>query len=529
MHGRATADPAHTPAPPPKNFRASTAHDSAYPNYGSTTHQQPRDSAIVHVRVCLLGWRAETLAASTKMVLSTYKPGTLCWAKLKGYPWWPSRIENEGGLTKEVVDSKPRNGRVYPVLFFGSLDYAWITPENLDPYEENITKHGSKGKNRKDPSFADALKQAQDPSIVDEIIKRGAEGAEASDEEKEEDEEEEEEDEKEERDADNDVEMQSSESESSQIPQTKKQSRVKAKNGRSKQATTGRKRMSLSSNSSGDGTVPETTPKRSRTTAKEESIPKSGSPNGSARQDRDSDDVQSTTRESPRSGSPRGDEKSSRGVKSHQSIKNPSKTYQFLMQLRHRLQKMLIKGPAPDDLSPVHEVLRKLEDFDMTLELIQDTKLGKVMRIIAGSEQLKNAPEEQFDIKGRADRLAEKWRQLILKLREGSVESVAPESPVLKTANPIGKKEETRAKEATPNSEDVVSSNDVHDKQTEKHDDVVTDSLARTSTGDAVASAVLTEVSAENTNGIDYSAPVQGTENHSTVASASVVDAVSEQ
>ncbi|KAI8319396.1 hypothetical protein GQ54DRAFT_299370 [Martensiomyces pterosporus] len=26
------------------------------------------------------------------MVLSTYEPGTLCWAKLKGYPWWPSRV-----------------------------------------------------------------------------------------------------------------------------------------------------------------------------------------------------------------------------------------------------------------------------------------------------------------------------------------------------------------------------------------------------------------------------------------------------
>ncbi|KAJ2290869.1 hypothetical protein IWW55_006040 [Coemansia sp. RSA 2706] len=26
------------------------------------------------------------------MVLSSYEPGTICWAKLKGYPWWPSRV-----------------------------------------------------------------------------------------------------------------------------------------------------------------------------------------------------------------------------------------------------------------------------------------------------------------------------------------------------------------------------------------------------------------------------------------------------
>ncbi|KAJ2757998.1 hypothetical protein H4S06_002907, partial [Coemansia sp. BCRC 34490] len=26
------------------------------------------------------------------MVLTSYESGTLCWAKLKGYPWWPSRV-----------------------------------------------------------------------------------------------------------------------------------------------------------------------------------------------------------------------------------------------------------------------------------------------------------------------------------------------------------------------------------------------------------------------------------------------------
>ncbi|KAJ2805840.1 hypothetical protein H4R20_001937 [Coemansia guatemalensis] len=447
------------------------------------------------------------------MVLNTYEPGTLCWAKLKGYPWWPSRIENEDDLTKEVADSKPRSGRVYP---------------NLDPYEENITKHGSKGKNRKDPSFADALKQAQDPSIADEIIKRSAEGAESS-EEDEEDEGEDEDEVKDERDADNDVEMQSSESESSHTPQAKKQSRAKANNGRSKQATAGRKRMSLSSNSSGDGAVPETTPKRTRTTAKDESTPKNGSPNGSARQERDSDDAQSTTRESPRSGSPKGDEKSSRGVKTHQSVKNPSKTYQFLMQLRHRLQKLVIKGPPPDDLTPVHEVLRKLEDFDMTLELIQDTKLGKVMRIIGGSDQLKDAPEERFDIKGRADRLAEKWRQLILKLREGSVEPTAPESPVAKTAGLVGKKEETGSEEVAPKVEGAVSPDDVHEQQTEKSAAVATESSAGTAIGDNSAPTAPAEVSTESTNGFGHATAAQSTESPSAVASSSAADAVSEQ
>ncbi|KAJ1854965.1 hypothetical protein LPJ76_003651 [Coemansia sp. RSA 638] len=378
------------------------------------------------------------------MVLSTYEAGTICWAKLKGYPWWPSRIEVESELTEEVLDSKPRNGRVYPVLFFGSLDYAWITPENLELYEENLAKHGSKAKNRKDPSFADALKQAQDPALAEEVIRRNS-AAQSTSEEDEDDEGGEQEESS--IDEDDDVDMKPAESASDHKPsQPKAGGRgTRANNGRSKQASVGRKRMSLSSNSSGDDVAPEASPKRSRTTAKEELTPTSGSPENSRR---DSEDGQSAAKESPRSASPsarqspeqsdhksttKDDAKSGRGSKVHQHTKNPSKTYQFLMQLRHKLQKTVIKGPTPEDLAPVSEVLRKLEDFEMTLELIQETKLGKVMRIIASSERLQDAPEEKYDIKGRAARLAEKWRQLVVRLRDGSAEPTALESPTRKS------------------------------------------------------------------------------------------------
>ncbi|KAJ1881749.1 hypothetical protein LPJ66_011267 [Kickxella alabastrina] len=51
------------------------------------------------------------------------------------------------------------------------------------------------------------------------------------------------------------------------------------------------------------------------------------------------------------------------------------------------------------------------------------------MRVIAGSDRLGDAPEEAFDIKGRARRLAEKWRRTIIKRRDGSTEPNAPESP----------------------------------------------------------------------------------------------------
>ncbi|KAJ2347069.1 hypothetical protein GGH91_001976 [Coemansia sp. RSA 2671] len=315
-----------------------------------------------------------------------------------------------------------------------------MTPENLEPYEENLAKYGSKAKNRKDPSFADALKQALEPSIAEALIRRRAGNIPPSDNE----------DGAEEgfashSDDEDDVAMQSADSDAQPAAKSKAGVRKKANGGRGKQPRAGNKRASLGAASSDDDEHVAATPKRSRTAAARDRYEHSAvSPGASTK--RDSDDSRSVTKDSPRSVTPdhkaspgvgKDEAKGERGSKSHQHSKNRNKSYQTLMQLRHRLQKTIIKGPIPDDLTLVHDVFRKLEEFDMTLELIQETKLGKVMRIIAVSDKLGDAPEEAFDIKGRAIRLADKWRMLIVKRRDGSAEPAMPEEQLSrKSAEP---------------------------------------------------------------------------------------------
>ncbi|KAJ2556812.1 hypothetical protein EV175_001749 [Coemansia sp. RSA 1933] len=320
---------------------------------------------------------------------------------------------------------------------------AWITPENLEPYEENLAKHGSKAKNRKDPTFADALRQAQDPVLAEEIIRRSLASATATDNEDEDD--------------DDDVVMNSAESEVETTSRRRTAAKREPRNGRGRKATISNKRTSTGNDSSGDEANTTTTPKRSRTiAARRRSVSPEETPKRSSAKREGSTPQPDTKDTSPRSGTPsrhgspehfgyksggpspsKDDAKSERGSKGttttttqQQQGKNHGKPYYFLMQIRHKLQKTVIKCDAPKDLASVDELFRKLEDFDMTLELIQETKLGKVMRIIASSEKIGSAPEEKFDIKGRARRLAEKWRRLITKLREGSAELATPESPV---------------------------------------------------------------------------------------------------
>ncbi|KAJ1962335.1 hypothetical protein GGI12_002716, partial [Dipsacomyces acuminosporus] len=272
---------------------------------------------------------------------------------------------------------------------------------------------------------------AQDPSVADEIIKRTAAGAAASDAGSDGDE-------------DEDEEMQSVDSEPEQPTKAKAKAKAPTKKaqggGRSRKPAVSKKRTNNSNSSASeddDNDMATATPKRSRTSVGNKRSSNGGSPAGNGNGGGDgsydsqrsrSPSVQRTSEHSDRHSSHSASKDDGKHGRSSKHTKGGSKTFQFLMQLRHRLQKTIIKGPVPDDLAPVNDVFKKLEDFDMTLELIQETKLGKVMRIIASSDKLGDAPEEKFDFKDRARRLAEKWRRLIVKRREGSAEPSAPES-----------------------------------------------------------------------------------------------------
>ncbi|XP_018591469.1 PC4 and SFRS1 interacting protein 1a isoform X2 [Scleropages formosus] len=71
-----------------------------------------------------------------------FKPGDLIFAKMKGYPHWPARID-------EVPDGavKPSNVK-FPIFFFGTHETAFLGPKDIFPYLANKEKYGKPNKRK---------------------------------------------------------------------------------------------------------------------------------------------------------------------------------------------------------------------------------------------------------------------------------------------------------------------------------------------------------------------------------------------
>ncbi|KAM9367778.1 PC4 and SFRS1-interacting protein [Phaethornis superciliosus] len=71
-----------------------------------------------------------------------FKPGDLIFAKMKGYPHWPARVD-------EVPDGavKPPTNKM-PIFFFGTHETAFLGPKDIFPYSENKDKYGKPNKRK---------------------------------------------------------------------------------------------------------------------------------------------------------------------------------------------------------------------------------------------------------------------------------------------------------------------------------------------------------------------------------------------
>ncbi|XP_016121402.1 hepatoma-derived growth factor-related protein 2-like [Sinocyclocheilus grahami] len=71
-----------------------------------------------------------------------FRPGDIVFAKMKGYPHWPARIEDvaEGAV-------KPPPNKI-PIFFFGTHETAFLAPKDLFAYEKYQDQYGKPNKRK---------------------------------------------------------------------------------------------------------------------------------------------------------------------------------------------------------------------------------------------------------------------------------------------------------------------------------------------------------------------------------------------
>ncbi|KAJ3086139.1 hypothetical protein HK100_008798 [Physocladia obscura] len=289
---------------------------------------------------------ANVLPAKVPLPKIDYTPGMIIWAKVKGYPWWPGRIEHEDNLPENIKQIKPRQTSIphEPIYFCGTRDYGWQTHDTLRPFEEFKKEFSDKG--LKSAAFQLAVREGNDPSLL------------------------------------------------KSLPNLSKKVYVPSSASKKRKAADSDADVETN-DSDADPDVDNLKPKKKRSSiansdTKKAKIPKKKADNTAAGA---STDITSTLPESVK--------------EKKEECKTPE---EILKRLRSKLQNFLQNEHSlPEHFSKAEKYLVEVEQFQVDVNLLLSTKIGKVLRRI--SEMA--LPDDKFKIVERSKNLVENWKSIV--------------------------------------------------------------------------------------------------------------------
>ncbi|KAI8580646.1 hypothetical protein K450DRAFT_236594 [Umbelopsis ramanniana AG] len=348
-----------------------------------------------------------------------YPPGSIVFAKLRGYPWWPARVEDESKLPSKVLQSKGKNKTpTWTVFFFGSKDYGFFGSDSIRPFDRDTVERDLKANKFKTKDLTTAIQQALDPTEFDKEVKqlRDAQRKEEGQERKE------------------------------AAKSKKKQPAAKKEPSPAKKATPVKP---TAENKTRAAAAPKATKVQDKPQEKPQDIIPAASSSRKRRgtQAREVSDATDNARDNKRSRiaqvkdepkpappATNGDKKPAAAVtkavevESSKASKSPElgggkeihdgkKSQKKLYHLRHKLQKLVYERKEEeitlDDYTKIDGVLTEIEALqgEVTYEILKETKIGKVMKNACAHSF---ASDSKYKLRDRCVQLMKKWKVVLL-------------------------------------------------------------------------------------------------------------------
>ncbi|KIY34971.1 hypothetical protein I305_02535 [Cryptococcus gattii E566] len=286
-----------------------------------------------------------------------FEIGDIVLARLRGYPPWPARIANPETLPRNVLKTRPgKNPNLYCCQFFPAGDFSWLQNKDIKALSSSdISSFLSQPHRKASGGLREAYQTAQDPTEWDA---------------------QQEEIHKQQEEAEANVDELEDEDEGE----------VVVKGGKRKREEPKKKKTAAAA-------------------AKKEEEPKSKKAKAAA--------------------SKVGDKKKTAVSSKAEGDEDPLASNPECVKVkdwRHKLQKAFLGDsmPAESEMPHWNEVFESVESYDsMTIEALQYSKIGKVMKKIMG---LTTIPlNDKYELTKRAGKLMHQWQEFIDTANQGSM------------------------------------------------------------------------------------------------------------
>ncbi|EKM75299.1 hypothetical protein AGABI1DRAFT_116494 [Agaricus bisporus var. burnettii JB137-S8] len=371
-------------------------------------------------------------ASKSEKESATYETRDIVLGKVRGYPPWPGMVVDPDSVPPLVRKERPttKKTQFYCVRFFPTGDFAWLVAKDISKLQNREIQSYINEPNKKSGDLLQGYRIALDPTKWEE--EREAESRLAAEEEANA--------EVDELESDADA----SDDESSGPRKSRKRKRdsdpsiSKAKKVHKKRDMADPKRKSASAPGKGK--------KNGR---KANATIESEEEDGDQTAAGDPDAGPSSKGSAP----PAKRQKHNKGDDADDAKGSTDPEATKVKDWRHKLQKTFLssKGiPKDEEMPAIDHLFTTVENYDkLTIEYLQFSKIGKVMRHIAVLEDEKIPRNAEFKFKERADALVKKWQQILNanKSANASIDSISALAPL--SAAPGMKDDDTTVTQAT--------------------------------------------------------------------------------